>query len=74
MKTEEQIKRVKEDLWSDEEDGKFIEGVFKYGKNYHKLAEYIGTKSYNQCKFHLLKVKLDLEEDPENNKTLLKMM
>ena len=61
-------------IWTDKEDGKFIEALFKVGKSYQQMAEFIGTKNRNQCREHAYKMRKELSEDPTDNEELLKAL
>ena len=49
--------------WSEKEYSLLIEGLRKYGKNYSKVAEIIGTRNREACiyksKLHLDKIRSD---------------
>lgn len=38
--------------WSDAEHKKFMEGIEKYGKDWKKVEEHVGTRSSTQARSH----------------------
>ena len=74
IKSDGEIIENKKVVWTDEEDGKFIEALFKVGKCYQQMAEYIGTKTRTQCRDHAYKMRKELSEDPVGNEELLKAL
>ena len=43
--------------WTDRESRKFIEAVKMYGKNYKKIAEFVGTRNYDQVSYRVSNLK-----------------
>ena len=39
------FERIRFDPWTEEENIKFEEGIIKYGRDFDKIAEYIGARS-----------------------------
>ena len=74
VKSDAEIIEKKKVIWTDEEDGKFIEALFKVGKCYQQMSEYIGTKNRTQCREHAYKMRKELSEEPVGNEELLKAL
>lgn len=49
--------------WSKEEHQKFVEGVTKFGKNWKKVEEYIGTRTGAQIRSHAQKFFIRLTKE-----------
>ena len=50
--------------WREQESAKFIKAVEKYGKDWKKVADYVGTRDYKQVQ-HYCRVKHNrLKNDP----------
>ena len=49
--------------WSKEEHHRFIEGLTKYGKNWKKVEEHIGTRSGAQIRSHAQKFFIRLTKE-----------
>lgn len=49
--------------WSREEHQKFVEGVTKFGKNWKKVEEYIGTRTGAQIRSHAQKFFIRLTKE-----------
>lgn len=46
-------------VWSEAEVLLLFEGLEKYGDNWNKVAEHVGTKNKNQCVCHFLRVPIE---------------
>ena len=54
-------------LWSQEEHDKMLEAALKYGKDYSKISEFVGTKTRSQCQAYRYRFVKILDEDAEND-------
>ncbi|KAI9243845.1 hypothetical protein BY458DRAFT_537287 [Sporodiniella umbellata] len=48
--------KSKENLWTKEQKDLFKEGVNKFGDNWEKVSEHIGTRTYNECILYYLQL------------------
>lgn len=53
-----QVKRP----WTEEEQGKFLEGLDKFKNNIKRISDHVGTRTVSQVRSHLQKHKLKLEK------------
>ena len=57
-------KHKQHDFWTEIEHQKFLEALQKYGKNWKKISEYIGTKDKQKTYFHGLNTARKFKIDP----------
>ena len=53
--------------WTQEEHDKMLEAALKYGKDYSKISELVGTKTRSQCQAYKYRFVKILAEDTEND-------
>ena len=68
VEEEEDIDECNTGRWTDEEHQRFKEALGKYGKNWKKIQEYVGTRSTTQTRSHAQKYFYKMGKDLNNPK------